>query len=102
MRKIFWTALAIAPLAIASAQGLAPEATSSPPPAVSGATPAAAGDIEVLRQQVQSLTDMVKTLQQQVKDQRDTLEKGNLAGAPPLPQNPEPQPTTAAAKSPAR
>ncbi len=58
---------------------------------------ATVGDVEVLRQQVQSLTETVKVLQQQVKDQQATLEKANLTGAAPLPQNPETQSTGAVA-----
>jgi hypothetical protein len=44
-------------------------------------------NVEDLRQQVQALTETVKSLQQQVKDQQTALEKANIAGSAPLPQN---------------
>jgi hypothetical protein len=101
MKKIILIALVTFPVAIVSAQEVAPAASASPAPTLSNATPATAADVEALRQQVQSLTETVKALQQQVKDQQAALEKANLTGESGLPQNPEPSPLAGTENSPA-
>src|SRR2546423_225969 len=90
MRKFILVALPMWTAVIAFAQEATPTPDSATLPADSRSTPAAAANVEALRQEVQSLTETVKALQQQVKDQQAALEKANLVGAPPLPQNPEP------------
>src|SRR4051812_16468673 len=60
-------------------------------------TPASTADVEALRQQVQSLTELVKQLQEQVKQQQGATPETAAAGAPVLPQNPEPQQSAAPA-----
>jgi hypothetical protein len=77
MKKIILIAVAmLLPAAIFLAQDAAP-----------APAPSASADVEGLRQEVQALTETVKTLQQQVKDQQTALEKANIAGSAPLPQN---------------
>jgi hypothetical protein len=80
MTKLILVALTVWPVAIVSAQVLAPETASTPS---SNSTPAAAAaDVEALRQQVQALTETVKALQQQVKDQQAATEKGKGSAIP--------------------